>query len=156
MIDDGPKNGTSQPVLVTFLSISTRIKEERERLGFSQTQFAALADASKKTQIRWEQEDGAAPDARALSKWIVVGLDALYVLTGERANTSTSTSLPADEQLLVEAYRGLTPLARKALLADLLTSGKKPRKAKLDAGQGVAVSGSGNRVAGRDFNERKE
>ena len=63
-------------------------------------------------------------------------------------------ALKPDEQLLLEAYRGLTTSARKALLADLLTGGKSVRPKPQS--EGITVSGSGHRVAGRDFNERKE
>lgn len=137
------------------MSIAARIKEERERLGFSQSQFGAFVEVSKKTQIRWEQEEGAFPDIAQLSVWGGLGLDMLYVLTGERSNAATSQHLPPDEQLLLEAYRGLTATARKTLLAELLTGDKKP-KAKPQSGEGIKVSGSGHRVAGRDFNEQKE
>lgn len=140
------------------MSIGARIKEERERLGYSQPQFGAAVEVSKKTQIRWEQEGGAYPDVGQLAVWGELGLDMLYVLTGERSNAASTTHLPPDEQLLLEAYRGLTGPARKTLLAELLTGGKKPRakpKAPSDKA-GIAVSGSGHRVAGRDFNERKE
>lgn len=79
------------------MSIGTRIKEERERLGFNQTQFAELVDASKKTQIRWEQEGGAYPDAEALAAWASAGADVLYVLTGVRSNAALTTHLPGRE-----------------------------------------------------------
>lgn len=64
-------------------------------------------------------------------------------------------ALTAEEQLLLEAYRGLTTSARKSLLADLLTGGEK-LMAKPQSGEGIKVSGSGHRVAGRDYNETKE
>lgn len=100
-------------------------------------------------------------------------IDVEYVLRGETARMryerdhpgqpasiaevtayAMQEALKPDEQLLLEAYRGLTTSARKALLADLLTGGKTVRpKPQSD---GIKVSGSGHRVAGRDFNERKE
>jgi aspartate 1-decarboxylase len=88
----------------------------------------------------------------------------MYVITGEvqdvagQANGATSHHLPPDEQLLLEAYRGMAAAARKTLLAELLTGGKKPKATpKAQSGDaGIKVSGSGHRVAGRDFNERKE
>lgn len=100
-------------------------------------------------------------------------IDVDYVLNGETARMryqqehhrepaniaeltayAMSEALKPDEQLLLEAYRGLTTTARKALLADLLTGGKSVRpKPQSD---GIKVSGSGHRVAGRDFNETKE
>lgn len=97
-------------------------------------------------------------------------IDVDYVLKGETARMryqqvhqrepasiaeitayAMSEALKPDEQLLLEAYRGLTTTARKALLADLLTGGKsvKPQ------GDGVKVSGRGHRVAGRDYHEKE-
>ncbi|WP_338807123.1 helix-turn-helix transcriptional regulator [Pseudomonas chlororaphis] len=64
-------------------TLGERLKEERERLGYTQPDFAALVDASKRSQIGWEQ-GRSSPDASSLEKWIEVGLDALYVLTGNR------------------------------------------------------------------------
>jgi len=53
-------------------------------LGLSQTDFAALAGASKHAQINWEK-GAAAPNAVALGAWEKLGLDVLYVVTGRRA-----------------------------------------------------------------------
>lgn len=140
------------------MSIAARIKEERERLGYSQPQFGAFVEVSKKTQIRWEQDGGAYPDAGQLAIWGELGLDMLYVLTGERSNASSTPHLPPDEQLLLEAYRGMAASARKALLAELLTGGGKKPRAKPKAagdGEGIKVSGRGHRVAGRDYHEKE-
>lgn len=68
------------------MDLPTRLKEERERLGFSQTKFAAIADASKHAQINWEK-GAASPNAAALAAWASVGLDVLYVVTGERSES---------------------------------------------------------------------
>lgn len=140
------------------MSIAARIKEERERLGFSQSQFGAFVEVSKKTQIRWEQEEGAFPDAAQLSVWGGLGLDMLYVLTGERSNAATSAHLPPDEQLLLEAYRGMAAPARKSLLAELLTAGtqkKASRPKPTEETASVKVRGFGNRTAGRDYHEKE-
>lgn len=139
----------------TNLSIAARIKEERERLGFSQSQFGAFVDVSKKTQIRWEQEDGAFPDVAQLAVWGGLGVDMQFVLTGVRSNAAASAQLPPDEQLLLDAYRGMAASARKDLLAQLLTGGKKPRPKAPSKSAGINVSGSGHRVAGRDFHEKE-
>ena len=134
------------------ISLGERLKAERLRLGYSQTEFAELAGASKRSQIGWEQ-GRSAPDANALAVWAAEGMDVGYVVTGIPANRATSHDLPADEQLLVDAYRAMAGPARKALLADLLTGGKRQSQAKP---AGVKVSGSGNRVAGHTYNEGKE
>lgn len=97
-------------------------------------------------------------------------IDVEYVLKGETARMryqqehqrepasiaeltayAMSEALKPDEQLLLEAYRGLTTSARKALLADVLTGGKSVKA----QGGGVKVSGSGHRVAGRDYHEKE-
>lgn len=134
------------------ISLGDRLKAERERLGYTQTEFAELAGASKRSQIGWEQ-GRSAPDANALAAWLEEGLDVIFVLSGQRTNVSSSRHLPPDEQLLLEAYRSLNPAARKELLAELLTGRKKP---KAKPREGIKVSGNANRVAGRDFNEQKE
>ena len=136
---------------MTELTFSERLKAERERLGYTQTEFAEIVGASKRTQIGWEQ-GRSAPDALALATWIEEGLDVAYVLTGKRSRKDAASELPADEQLLLEAYRGLAAAKRKELLASLLTggAGKKPAKSG-----GVSVSGSGNRTAGRDYHEKE-
>ena len=135
------------------LPIGERLREERERLGENQTDFAALAGVTRKTLFGYETADRS-PPADALSVWAEHGLDAGYVVTGHRSNVSTSRHLPPDEELLLEAYRGMAAPARKALLAELLTGGKKPKAPSESAA--IKVSGRGHRVAGRDFNERKE
>nr|WP_029766768.1 helix-turn-helix domain-containing protein [Pseudomonas sp. P818] len=135
------------------ISLGDRLKAERERLGYTQTEFADLAGASKRSQIGWEQ-GRSAPDANALAAWLEEGLDVIFVLSGQRTNVATTRHLPPDEQLLLEVYQGMAATARKQLLAELLTGGKKPKAPSESAG--IKVSGSGHRIAGRDFNERKE
>ena len=65
------------------MNLNGRIKEERERLGYSQTAFAALAEASKHSQINCEKGTGT-PTAAVLAAWAAHGLDVLYVVTGQR------------------------------------------------------------------------
>ncbi|HHQ4177262.1 TPA: helix-turn-helix domain-containing protein [Pseudomonas aeruginosa] len=147
-----PIVGLVKAFVGTKLSIGRRIKEERERLGYTQGDFAELVNASRKSQMRWEQEGGPSPDAEALAIWSSEGVDVPYVLTGVRSSRGTNQHLPADEQVLLEAYRGLTASKRKELLAALLTgqSGKKLAKSG-----SVTVLGSGNRTAGRDYQEKE-
>ncbi|WP_371356133.1 helix-turn-helix domain-containing protein [Pseudomonas chlororaphis] len=78
-------------------TLGERLKEERERLGYTQPDFAALVDASKRSQIGWEQ-GRSSPDASSLEKWIEVGLDPLYVLTGNRGKARQVTNKsPSDD-----------------------------------------------------------
>ncbi|AGN77371.1 Cro/Cl family transcriptional regulator [Pseudomonas putida H8234] len=87
----------------TFVGIGDRLKEERERLGLNQTDFAALAGASKNTQYNYEKGERS-PDANYLAAAASQGVDVLYVLTGER-KAQGEGSLSTDEAKLVERYR---------------------------------------------------
>ena len=75
------------------MNLHERLKEERERLGHSQTAFAALAGASKHAQINWEK-GAASPNAAALAAWADAGLDVLYVVTGQRAGGASAPPPP--------------------------------------------------------------
>lgn len=82
------------------MSIGARIKEERERLAYNQTDFAAMVGATKQSQINWEK-GLSSPNADALHIWSQVGLDVLYVVTGING---TSRMAP-DEATLLDNYR---------------------------------------------------
>ncbi|MCF6758274.1 hypothetical protein L3X14_16980 [Pseudomonas balearica] len=105
---------------------------------------------TKKTQMLYEADERA-PDAKYLTAVGAAGADLLFILEGERRGQPGTQALPADEQLLLDSYRGLSAAKKKQLLASLLTGdvAKKPTK----SGGGVVVSGSGNRAAGRDYHE---
>lgn len=100
-------------------AIGERIREERERLGFSQPAFAALAEASKSSQISWEKET-AYPNAKALATWAKLGVDVSYVLTGVRM--SSEHVLASDEVELLSLFRA-SPLAVKAAAIGALLGG---------------------------------
>jgi phage repressor protein C with HTH and peptisase S24 domain len=68
-----------------MVSISDRLREERERLGMSQAELADMADQSRKSQIRYESGERS-PDGLYLSKIASIGVDILYVLTGTRSS----------------------------------------------------------------------
>lgn len=63
--------------------ICDRLKEERERLGMTQPVFAAAAGAAKRTLIEWEK-GATSPSAVQLLALQGIGVDVVYVLTGER------------------------------------------------------------------------
>lgn len=70
--------------------IGARLKEERNRLKLTQPQFAEAAGAAKRTLIEWEKGE-TSPSAVQLSALRGVGVDVLYVLTGERERADTET-----------------------------------------------------------------
>lgn len=67
------------------VSIGARIKEERQRLGLNQTEFAALAGSSRRAQVKWEGDE-TAPNGSALAALAQAGADVNYILTGERSS----------------------------------------------------------------------
>jgi transcriptional regulator with XRE-family HTH domain len=104
------------------MSIGERLREERERLGLSQPKFAEVAGTTKQTLFSWESGK-TAPDAIQLSALVAIGVDALYILTGEYA--SEVASLPPDERVLLDSYRRCDAQARQHLIATgaLLSAG---------------------------------
>lgn len=106
------------------MELHARIREERERLGYSQTAFATLAGVSKQAQINWEK-GAAAPNAANLAAWSTHGADVLYIVTGQRERPPAPEPDPS-EYALLSAYRQC-PMASKAALlqtAVLLAAGK--------------------------------
>lgn len=101
------------------MSLGARLKEERNRLGFSQSEFAELVGASYKSQLRWEKDESA-PGADALSVWAGIGLDVLYVVTGQRSNMMSSPAaipkMSSEKQELLDAFDEMTPEQRRAIL----------------------------------------
>ncbi|PKF70426.1 hypothetical protein CW360_14095 [Pseudomonas fluvialis] len=82
-------------------------------MGFSQTEFAALAGASKHSQINWEK-GAAAPNATVLGVLAEHGLDVLYVVTGQRLQCVTeqshvSTSTHVTEKANPVTHSGAVP-----------------------------------------------
>lgn len=87
------------------MGIGERLKEERERLGLNQTDFAALAGASKNTQYNYEK-GGRSPDSIYLAAAAAQGVDILYVVTGQRAPTPEG-AISASEMEMVLQIRSL-------------------------------------------------
>ncbi|GKS85554.1 helix-turn-helix transcriptional regulator [Acidovorax sp. SUPP1855] len=69
--------------------IGERLREERERLGLTQPAFADAAGAKKRTLIDWEK-GVSSPTAVQLSALAGIGVDVLYVLTGQSSQPATA------------------------------------------------------------------
>lgn len=111
------------------MHLGERLREERERLGFNQSDFAALAGATRKTQFNYESGERS-PDAYYFQAILSAGADVLYILTGVRAEEAALQSAAAqnlagysveklkpDEAALLDNYRHSTPEAQAALKA---------------------------------------
>lgn len=82
-------------------TVGDRIKEERERLGLSQTDFADLGGVQKRAQINYEKGERS-PDAAYLSAVAGHGVDVTYVLTGVRMDEATRSHLTRAIQFSVQ------------------------------------------------------
>lgn len=125
--------------------IGKRLKEERERLKLSQTDFAALAGAAKRTQIDWEK-DASSPTAEQLSALFLSGVDIQYVVTGVRS----SVALAPDERLLIERYR-LSPQPLKDAALRVVLGGGNEQPKQFEGSMQVFHQAPTGDIAGRDI-----
>ena len=84
------------------MDISKRFKEERERLGFSQTAFAELGEATKWSLINWEA-GRQTPNSAFLAAIAAHGADVLYIITGQRM-VPIESKLDRKGQAMVDNY----------------------------------------------------
>lgn len=108
---------------------STRLREERERLGLSQEALGAVGGVRKQAQHLYES-GARKPDMDYLTAVASAGVDVLYVLTGQRSKPlEPAQELPRQEQEWLALYRNSSEEVRAALKAagNELT---KPAKAR--------------------------
>ncbi|MFP3567324.1 helix-turn-helix domain-containing protein [Paraburkholderia sp. SIMBA_030] len=87
-----------------------RLRQERMRVGLSQEELAAVGGLQKKAQMNYES-GARSPDANYLMALLQVGVDIVYVITGEAA----FRTLPADESELLGGYRLLNVPSKAAV-----------------------------------------
>lgn len=88
-----------------LLNFGQRLKDERVRLGFSQADFGDALGVTKTTQFNYEK--GARnPDAAYLAAAAELGVDVLYVLTGQRT-PRLEEGLSEREQAVLDNFRAL-------------------------------------------------
>lgn len=119
------------------MSIGERLREEREKIGYSQQKLSAIGGVQKRAQIHYESGERQ-PDAAYLRGIAQVGIDLQYVLIGLRSanlmdamlsdefveETSTERSISrsdalaqaAEEHQLLLAFRRCPPDGRALLL----------------------------------------
>lgn len=82
--------------------LGARLREERERLGYSQAALADLVGQARKTQTRYEAGANA-PDSNYLMAIAGHGADVTYILTGQRSSLPPSPDIdPAIGRRLTE------------------------------------------------------
>ena len=95
------------------MTIGERLKEERSRLGLSQTDLGAAGSVGKTTQINYEKGTGT-PDAKYLAAVEALGVDVLYVVTGERKPITTD-SISSDAAKFLQVYQHIGQTDRDVL-----------------------------------------
>lgn len=117
-------NAQSQGNNVSFnANCGGRLREERDRLGFTQQEMADQMGVRREMSSKYERGQ-AAPGGDALTAFATAGGDVQYVLTGQRS----STALTADEKELLSGYRGLDIRGKAGVLGmiDGMSDPKQP------------------------------
>ena len=86
-------------------AIGSRLQEERKRTGLNQDEFAQQVGVAKRTLAGYEGGTGDV-GAAVLAMAAELGVDVLYVVTGER-KPQAADSITAQETELLEHYRQL-------------------------------------------------
>ncbi|MGC9368668.1 MAG: XRE family transcriptional regulator [Paracoccaceae bacterium] len=82
-------------------SVGDRLRSERERLGLSQAAFAALAGASKPSQVRYEKGERY-PDGLYFQRIASKGADVLFILTGEKNPVLPDRTRPMSGEVTID------------------------------------------------------
>ena len=119
------------------MDISTRLQEERKRLGLTQEAVAAQLGATKRSVINWE--GGAAlPGAEVLARYAAAGADVLYILTGQRAGGASAPPPPRavseGDRILLENFHAAPAQVQAGVKTALgaFAPGGSPRRGKQD------------------------
>lgn len=94
------------------MQIHTRLVEERERLGLTQTEMAKRGGVAFRTYCDYESGKSE-PRASFFADASVHGLDVQYVVTGVRS----ASAMRPDEEMVLSGYRRLDEKGRAGVLA---------------------------------------
>lgn len=141
-------------------SISARFKEERERLGLTQQDIAAVGGVGHRTVQGWES-GSFAPKAEFLAHAATIGVDVQYVITGHRSLTgavpapasdadtvrvplfsATGSMGPGNELITEDVILGNVPVSRTWLQTNLPRS--RPEALQLVHAYGDSMAGTLN------------
>lgn len=127
------------------MAIGERLREERKRLKMTQAVFAQNGGIGVSALKMYEGNERD-PGALFLAEIASAGADVQYIVTGVRSNSA----LAADEQVLLEGYRGLDASTKRRALAFMLTeSGPVAIQKKIK--EKSVVASNGGQAAGRDI-----
>ncbi|MBC2658312.1 XRE family transcriptional regulator [Pseudomonas sp. MSSRFD41] len=133
------------------IDIGDRLREERERLGFTQPAFGAIGGVQKLAQLKYEKGDRF-PGADYLAAIARLGADVLYIVTG----LHSAEALSEDESELVTLFRKAALPVKASILAGLAAGTndkqKEKRKQTFHGDVGQIVEGSITNEAEVSFN----
>ena len=119
------------------MSIFLRLREERERLGFSQEAFGVLGGVQKRAQINYEKGERH-PDSAYLAAIAAAGADVLYILTGQRAGGASAPPPPRavseGDRILLDNFHAAPAQVQAGVKTALgaFAPGGSPRRGKQD------------------------
>jgi transcriptional regulator with XRE-family HTH domain len=98
-------------------NIFFRLREERERLGKTQEEFALAAGVTRRPYAEWERPEGkTSPTAHSLVGLAALGADVLYILTGKRSQAMPpQDALPPRQRVLLENWQASDEAGRKVI-----------------------------------------
>lgn len=106
---------------ISSVSVNSRLKSERGRIGGGQQKWADKLSVHKVTYLRWEKDTPIPSDK--LSELAMLGFDVQYILTGtrcERKKVDKNTRTLSDEQKrLLDAWYHV-PTRARALVMSLM------------------------------------
>lgn len=98
--------------------IGERLREERTRLGLSQTEVAERCDLTRRTLLSWEKGDQY-PNASVLAEMSRLGFDVLYVVTGahlwEAVPEDVGALMSSEEAILLADYRETDDVGKQTI-----------------------------------------
>lgn len=101
--------------------IQDRLREEIQRCGMSLAAASRAAGESSPQRLKDVVCGRQKCSADLVAKLMIIGVDGLYVLTGDRTQNASS-NLASDETVLIEGYRALDAASKTRLLKSLLSS----------------------------------
>jgi len=120
--------------------IGQRLREERERLGLSQTAIGAIGGVQQNAQFLYEK-DQRSPNADYLHALAQIGADTHYIVTGQRS----ASALTADEKEVLIRFRN-APLVVKATIIGALQAAEMANK----TGNLLQINAPAGEISGGD------
>lgn len=97
------------------VSVGERLKEERERLGYNQTDFVRIAGVTLQSQGNYES-GRREPSTSYFAAIAAAGADVQYIITGVRCS-AVAAGLTREEVEILEGYRQADTTGRTAMRA---------------------------------------